>query len=858
MGDHTDDIAASKQLQGKTNFISWLRAFERAAKAKDVLKILTGAEEVVKFEPTMEDNIVVVVDSNPNLAAQRVTRSRVPITPMTGDDDDTAGERTDTTRSMLKWQAAVKKYDRSQEKSRIAMDLLLKWVSPGVAIDLEDLDDPKEAWDLIQKRYKVSNDRVREMTLEKIVNLKLSESDSMIDYLNSHRQFAQDLKKAEHVYTNSQLATNILFGLTTNYSTFKTQYEWARALQPDESPDLDFLYDRLLNEEENKKQTAERRAKESKAKDKEMKDPKPKSSRKDNGGKDKASLVCAYAKCGRTGHDESDCWIKNPEKKPKSLKEKDEKRMAAKDKKNKDQVHLAKADVDEFSKAFKEASLTDNRSGESHAASPQHIPTPSSPADMSQTPSKSQNRRHVQQGEVVGGARAEARVQAAGVTDRGVNGLNISPQALAAFLGEVPHRKLDDAWLADCGATIHLVNDMKWFKPKTFVPLNLDVNTADGGGSLNIKGGGVIELSLLNQRGMVTVLTLPEVAYAPSGRCNLLSLSRLGQQDLRGGWDKHKLTIKQASSQIGFARVSGGLYYLALGLWPLSTPLSTPPMTSKEDVAGTGEQTQDLVASIDLDDPVWKWHRRLGHVSFSTLRLLLKQSTGIELTDKQVQAKLSTICPICATSRALVRVPREPAKRRATEAGEKMHADTWGPYPIKGYDDTSFFLFITDEKTRFTWGERFAEKHQLPQVFRRLHKHIEKSHNIEIRNYRFDNEFKEGPIGDWLEAKGIGLEPTVPYAHHMNGTAERVHRDIREKAASVVQEQRLSAHILQQLSGKSAEMLRESSIPENLWPEAMQHATWLKTRLPTRALKNKKTPWETLYGHKPAFDRERV
>ncbi|KAE8442989.1 hypothetical protein EG329_002452 [Mollisiaceae sp. DMI_Dod_QoI] len=64
--------------------------------------------------------------------------------------------------------------------------------------------------------------------------------------------------------------------------------------------------------------------------------------------------------------------------------------------------------------------------------------------------------------------------------------------------------------------------------------------------------------------------------------------------------------------------------------------------------------------------------------------------------------------------------------------------------------------------------------------------------------------------------------------------------------------------IFGQVSEKGTELLRVSSIPENLWPEAIQHAVWLKTRTPARALRKKdvRTPYEALKGDKPTLTRE--
>jgi hypothetical protein len=76
----------------------------------------------------------------------------------------------------------------------------------------------------------------------------------------------------------------------------------------------------------------------------------------------------------------------------------------------------------------------------------------------------------------------------------------------------------------------------------------------------------------------------------------------------------------------------------------------------------------------------------------------------------------------------------------------------------------------------------------------------------------------------------------------------------------MVLETSISGQVSKIILEKGTELLRISSIPENLWPEAIQHAVWLKNRTPARALrkKDKKTPYEALKGDKPTLIRERI
>ena len=45
--------------------------------------------------------------------------------------------------------------------------------------------------------------------------------------------------------------------------------------------------------------------------------------------------------------------------------------------------------------------------------------------------------------------------------------------------------------------------------------------------------------------------------------------------------------------------------------------------------------------------------------------------------------------------------------------------------------------------------------------------------------------------------------------------------------------------------------LHSSTLPKFLWGEAVKHAVWLKNRMATHALLNRKTPYKMLYGKKP-------
>ena len=51
-------------------------------------------------------------------------------------------------------------------------------------------------------------------------------------------------------------------------------------------------------------------------------------------------------------------------------------------------------------------------------------------------------------------------------------------------------------------------------------------------------------------------------------------------------------------------------------------------------------------------------------------------------------------------TRAIIQISRELVRIRYIKKGELGHVDLWGLYPIKGWDNTRWMVFSTDDATR--------------------------------------------------------------------------------------------------------------------------------------------------------------
>ena len=405
-----------------------------------------------------------------------------------------------------------------------------------------------------------------------------------------------------------------------------------------------------------------------------------------------------------------------------------------------------------------------------------------------------------------------------------------------------------NSWLLDSGATVHIVNNLDFVVNSR--PLSLDVGTADGGGSMQVLGAVTIKLPLISPDGeRQTNLIMKECLFIPSSRCNLISLSRIAESELNlsGVWNRSQVTIEYGT---------GGERQV-IGVADIQDKLPVLRLYREENP--TKPKMEDLALNIDFKDPVWSWHSRLGHLSIEVMRHLPNNVDGLNLTKAQINAKRGAICPICAITKATVRIPRDPARRRATRPGEIMHADTWGPYPIEGAQGVRFALFLIDDYSRYTWVIFAPNKEGMSDRLILLLREVQNVHHFKLGTIRLDQEVaRVERFRIWTAKYGVHIDDTVSYQHYQNGVAERNNRTVANTTNSLILPANYNHIIIRALEGRQREILANTSLPETLWPYAMRHAVWAKNRLPTRANKDRLTPWKMLKDQMPDVTHEKT
>lgn len=888
-------------LRGQQNFNRWARDFQAVSQAKGVWDAITG--NIVHVDPPAWTDYYSTEDPASAGTSNSKEESPDPLGPE-GDKpkkksrksgrqtlgpeeikqlvDGKASTKLDIQTALALYKFDLDAYDKYEKKTDQAMALLVSWVDPIIRGKLQTFTQPYLAWEYLKEQYKMSDVRAQEIAMNQFERIHMSHCKNVQEYLNEIEKSRQDIIDAGGHCDEAMVTSKIIRGLTASFHPFVDQYHFLRDLDTAGNAfDLGKLTTRLLTFESDLQQRTNNKT---------VLAVQGKFIRRNT------NLKCET--CGKTGHSEDRCWTTHPE-----LKKSPEEFRAWK--KNQDQkkgsairtpdrvVAITKVEqTDQKPKRFAAMAQTNLKKFHHHLGACEFIHATSiTKADPYAQAEGDKPRykgiaRTDEQGGDDGGSRngkgsynSVAGVQHQFSSAQSDTFFARSPSIQSMMLtqnGDQSVRR--DDWILDGGANTHVVNSKEWFTE--FYDFSLEVATADDGNVLEIQGGGSVELHLTNSNGDISILELSKVAYAPNVRCNILSQSALGQfGNLRGLWDKKGITIETEQGEtVAEATEREGMYYLNVKKLTqtaemFNSPLkqnvseayrqipilggSSPKETSTQ-VMPYGAKPPLVVAAINFNDPVWKWHRRLGHLSFENMRRLAKVSRGMNITEKQIKAKLNAICPVCATSRAINRIPREPATRKFEGIGDMIHADTWGPYGLSGIDGIKFFLALTDDAMRFTWAEPFKVKSEIGPLFRKMLTRIETVYKTKVRIIRGDNEMFENDTVKWCEQRGIQLEPAVPFAHHQNGVAERNFRTERERTAAMLQEHTLPKRTARIIEGLRDDMLRNCTAPERLWPEAWKHAVWLKNRTPTRALKSRKTPFELVTGHPPDLRRERI
>ena len=240
-------------------------------------------------------------------------------------------------------------------------------------------------------------------------------------------------------------------------------------------------------------------------------------------------------------------------------------------------------------------------------------------------------------------------------------------------------------------------------------------------------------------------------------------------------------------------------------------------------------RSRDTPQTFVTEEPAqcWEmWHRRLGHIGYTTLQQMLDKNLvyGFHID----RNSLKPDCQACTEAKQTVK-PFGESSERITKPGELTHTDLWGPYSVASIHRNLYYASFVDDATKQGKIEFLKNKNEATKTVKN-HLAYLKTQGRHPKGLRVDNgkEFCNKDLQEWCKQQGIEMQFTAPYSLSQNGVAECLNHTLLELACA---------------------MLIARNLPIFLWEYAVAHAMYLRNRAYHKSLD--KTPYELWLNNKP-------
>jgi transposase InsO family protein len=232
---------------------------------------------------------------------------------------------------------------------------------------------------------------------------------------------------------------------------------------------------------------------------------------------------------------------------------------------------------------------------------------------------------------------------------------------------------------------------------------------------------------------------------------------------------------------------------------------------------------------------LWKWHRRLGHLSFN----LLCRLSGLGLLRGLPLLKFESnlVCASCSHGKMITASHSLDNTIMTEQPRQLLHMDTFGPSRVCSMGGKWHVLVIVDEYSRYSWV-LFLES--MDEVFEHIWSLALRLNNEypnclkAIQSYN-GTEFRNVSFNQFCLEHGVDLQFSTPHVPQQNGVAECKNHTLVEMA-------RL--------------MLDEHRTPRRFWVEAINTACYISNQIFLSSLLNL-TLFELRFGRQPSVSHLR-
>ncbi|GJZ61860.1 retrovirus-related pol polyprotein from transposon TNT 1-94, partial [Tanacetum coccineum] len=196
----------------------------------------------------------------------------------------------------------------------------------------------------------------------------------------------------------------------------------------------------------------------------------------------------------------------------------------------------------------------------------------------------------------------------------------------------------------------------------------------------------------------------------------------------------------------------------------------------------------------------WLWHRRLSHLNFDYITLLLNKDivTGLpKLT--YVKDQLCSSCEMSKAKRSSFKSKDVPSSKGRLNL---LRMDLCGPMRVASINRKKYILVIVDDYSRYTWTLFLRSKDETPEVLKYFLTMIQRNLQAQFITLRTDRgtEFLNKTLHAYFKEEGIEHQTSAPRTPEQNSVVERRNHTLVEAART---------------------MLSASKLPISFWAEAV-------------------------------------
>ncbi|GJW40692.1 retrovirus-related pol polyprotein from transposon TNT 1-94 [Tanacetum coccineum] len=172
----------------------------------------------------------------------------------------------------------------------------------------------------------------------------------------------------------------------------------------------------------------------------------------------------------------------------------------------------------------------------------------------------------------------------------------------------------------------------------------------------------------------------------------------------------------------------------------------------------------------------WLWHRRLSHLNFDTINLLLKNNivNGLPIL-KFIKYYLCSSCELRKAKRKSFHSKTTPSSKRQLQL---LHMDLCGPMRVESINGKKYVLVIVDDYFRYTWTHFLRSKDETPEVLIDFLTLVQRGLHAQIRTVRTDKgtKFLNKTLHAYFAKEGIRHETLTARTPEQNGVVKRRNR----------------------------------------------------------------------------------